>query len=296
MNDQGQRLQIFLCHAHEDKTIVRELCRWLKEDGHQPWLDEEDLLPGQNWLLAIQDAIRASHVFLVCLTPNSVQKTGAVQREIKLAIDAATERPEEDIYVIPCRLAECDVPRGLRHWQWVDLFDDQGRERLNRSLEKRSVELALQASPAQADESSEQADAGGKTGDGLSEAFEWIMHVSGTTARNGVEAIHEGYEIRKGRTTTEDLVEWLIEAMEERYKSLDGAEGPEGDDIVAERLKIIGMATDFAAASFSKALRSIREFMTFESDSSARERYVLDRLDQILIEWQDYGLDRHGGS
>ena len=44
-------LRVFLCHGQEDKATVRELSRMLKDDGFQPWLDEEDLLPGHagNW-------------------------------------------------------------------------------------------------------------------------------------------------------------------------------------------------------------------------------------------------------
>ena len=46
--------QIFLCHASEDKAQVRKVYQCLKRiDGFEPWLDEEDLLPGQDWGLVI---------------------------------------------------------------------------------------------------------------------------------------------------------------------------------------------------------------------------------------------------
>jgi TIR domain len=41
--------QIFLAHAKEDKKYVRDLYAKLKGLGFSPWLDEKDLLPGQNW-------------------------------------------------------------------------------------------------------------------------------------------------------------------------------------------------------------------------------------------------------
>jgi hypothetical protein len=40
--------KIFLCHANEDKPKVREVYRRLKAEGFEPWLDEEDLLPGRT--------------------------------------------------------------------------------------------------------------------------------------------------------------------------------------------------------------------------------------------------------
>src|SRR5258706_14627645 len=42
-------LNLFLCHSSRDKAAVRALYRRLKDDGFDPWLDEEKLLPGQDW-------------------------------------------------------------------------------------------------------------------------------------------------------------------------------------------------------------------------------------------------------
>ena len=41
---------IFLCHASEDKAQVREVYHRLRAiDRFEPWLDKEELLPGQDW-------------------------------------------------------------------------------------------------------------------------------------------------------------------------------------------------------------------------------------------------------
>lgn len=44
-----RHLRAFLCHAREDKPAVRALYQRLSRDGIEPWLDEEDLLPGMDW-------------------------------------------------------------------------------------------------------------------------------------------------------------------------------------------------------------------------------------------------------
>jgi hypothetical protein len=50
--------RIFLCHASEDKAQVREVYHLLRAiDGFEPWLDEEDLLPGQQWKREIPHSI-----------------------------------------------------------------------------------------------------------------------------------------------------------------------------------------------------------------------------------------------
>ncbi|MCP4658931.1 MAG: TIR domain-containing protein, partial [bacterium] len=52
-NGQPELLRVFLCHATEDKPAVRALYQRLKNAGVSAWLDEEDLLPGQDWRLEI---------------------------------------------------------------------------------------------------------------------------------------------------------------------------------------------------------------------------------------------------
>jgi TIR domain len=128
------RSRIFLCHSSSDKDAVRDLYRRLRQEGLWPWLDEEDILPGQNWDAEIRRAISTSRQVLVCLSRSSVNKRGYVQKEIKQALDVADEQPEDSIFLIPVRFEPCEVPPRLRTWQWVDLFAANGYQRLLLSL------------------------------------------------------------------------------------------------------------------------------------------------------------------
>lgn len=130
-------LRVFLCHASGDKPRVRNLHRRLLNDGYQPWLDEIDLLPGQDWQIEIPNAVRESHVVLVCLSQKSVTKEGYVQKEIKFALDVADEKPEGVIFIIPTRFEKCDSPRRLAHLHRVDLFQETGYQKLAAALENR---------------------------------------------------------------------------------------------------------------------------------------------------------------
>ena len=136
-----QPLRVFLCHASADKPAVRKLHRYLKQRGITPWLDELDLLPGQKWEIEIPKALHSSDVILVCLSKNSVTKEGYVQKEITFALDKASEKLEETIFIIPTKLEECEVPQRLRDYQWVDLFRNDGYKRLMQSLKKRAIDL-----------------------------------------------------------------------------------------------------------------------------------------------------------
>jgi class 3 adenylate cyclase len=127
-------ISVFLCHSSGDKPAVRSLYSRLRSDGISPWLDEEDLRPGDNWRTAISNAVRNSDIVLVCLSRASIAKTGFVQKEITFALDRAEEQPEGRIYIIPVRLEPCAVPERLTQWQWVDLFSDRGYDKLLTSL------------------------------------------------------------------------------------------------------------------------------------------------------------------
>jgi hypothetical protein len=149
MTASQQPLKVFLCHASQDKPKVRELYRYLKEQGIQPWFDEEDLIPGQNWHLEITKALAASDAIMICLTKNSVDKEGYVQREIKFALDRALEMPEGRIFLIPVRFELCEVPYSLSPYQWVDLFDPKGYSKITKALQLRAsqVNRSMDVSP-----------------------------------------------------------------------------------------------------------------------------------------------------
>jgi len=139
-----RQLRVFLCHASQDKPAVWKLHRYLTQNGISPWLDQADLLPGQNWEVEIPKALFASDVILVCLSKNSVNKEGYVQKEIVFALDKAMEKPEETIFVIPVKLEECEVPKRLSKYQWVNFFDSNDSKRLMGSLRIRASELQIE--------------------------------------------------------------------------------------------------------------------------------------------------------
>ncbi len=131
-------LSVFLCHSSNDKPQVRELYKQLKSDQFDPWLDEEKLLPGQDWKQEISKAVRKADVVIVCLSRGSISKAGYVQKEITYALDIADEQPEGTIFLIPLKLEECEVPERLSRWHWVNFFEKSGYKRLLDALHMRA--------------------------------------------------------------------------------------------------------------------------------------------------------------
>ncbi len=135
-------IQIFLAHASEDKPAVLALYDRLKQAGYKPWLDKKDLIPGQIWRDEIPKAIKASQIFLACLSAKSANKQGYIQRELRIALDTLGEMLPGTIFFIPMRLEECEIPDlrlaevslNLQDIHRLDYWEEDGFEQLERAI------------------------------------------------------------------------------------------------------------------------------------------------------------------
>jgi hypothetical protein len=126
-------MKVSICHASQDKQATRDLRERLLGAGHDVWFDG-DLLPGQDWEREIRAAVRDSDAVVVLLSRHSVNKTGFVQREIRFVLDAADERPDGSIFLIPVRLDDAPVPERLGRLHSLDTQDKEWFDRLLAAL------------------------------------------------------------------------------------------------------------------------------------------------------------------
>lgn len=121
----SNRIRVFLAYAQEDRRIVQMLYDELQNAGFEPWMDAAKLLPGQNWPRAIQRAIEVADFVLINFSHRSVEKRGHFQAELRYALDLAKRVPLEDIFLVPVRLSDCEIPREIsERTQYIDLFPD----------------------------------------------------------------------------------------------------------------------------------------------------------------------------
>ncbi|TRT91729.1 MAG: TIR domain-containing protein, partial [Microcystis aeruginosa Ma_OC_LR_19540900_S633] len=114
----------------------------LKQAGYKPWLDKKDLIPGQIWRDEIPKAIKASQIFLACLSAKSANKQGYIQRELRIALDTLGEMLPGTIFFIPMRLEECEIPDlrlaevslNLQDIHRLDYWQEDGFEQLERAI------------------------------------------------------------------------------------------------------------------------------------------------------------------
>ena len=119
MNDS---VRIFICADEDDLASSKKLYDDLKQHGVSPWLEQENLVPGAHIENSVKKAIQESDFFLALLSSRSVSKRGFVQKKLKNGMRAFEEFPEAEIFIIPVRIDECDLPEALRPLTHVDLF------------------------------------------------------------------------------------------------------------------------------------------------------------------------------
>lgn len=162
MPSEKRQLTVSLCYATADRDVVRELHSHLTNDGVNVWLKDKDLLPGTIWKTKIETTLRRSDVVLICLS-KQFNQNGPHQQELKSVLNAALEKPEDKIFIIPAQLDDGVIPQSLSHLSSVSLFksgqfdsDEYGKllralrscaEDIDAVLEKPSVSSAFPTTP-----------------------------------------------------------------------------------------------------------------------------------------------------
>ncbi|MDC0743719.1 toll/interleukin-1 receptor domain-containing protein [Polyangium mundeleinium] len=129
--------KVFLSHAHVDKPAVRRIVDALREAGHEPWIDEQEILVGESIPGAIERGLETTDFVLVCLSRAAIA-SGWVRSEL----DGSVMKPfrSKMTRVLPIRLEDVAPPTIIAHAKYVDLFPDddafqRGMEALLRSIE-----------------------------------------------------------------------------------------------------------------------------------------------------------------
>jgi hypothetical protein len=123
---------VFLSHNSADKPVVEELARRLVKAGFQPWLDTWNLIPGEPWQEAIEEALDSCATCAVFIGPSG---TGPWQNEeMRASIDRRVKDPERTYRVIPVLLPGAErgerskLPDFLVRATWVEFrrsLDDE---------------------------------------------------------------------------------------------------------------------------------------------------------------------------
>jgi len=110
---------VFLCHNSADKPEVKKIAAELRKRGVRPWLDVDELRPGQAWQLALEEQIGNIKAAAVCVGSHGM---GLWQEQEVLAFvnEFVTRKCPVIPVLLPTAPAEPKLPIFLRQLTWVD--------------------------------------------------------------------------------------------------------------------------------------------------------------------------------
>ena len=127
---------VFFSYAHEDKSQIDGVYLAVRAAGVPAWMDEppgpcrtHGIPPGADWELFVRSRLTSAAVIVAFLSRASTTKSGYVQKELRLALEAVSKRPIGSNTLIPVLLEPCDVPRvtvdtvSLHQLQWYRLYE-----------------------------------------------------------------------------------------------------------------------------------------------------------------------------
>lgn len=113
---------VFLSHNSRDKPTVELLASQLESNGINLWLDKWNLIPGEPWQEALEDALDICQTYAIFVGPSGISPWE--NEEMRSALE--TRANDKSRRVIPVLLpgvpdlVHKQIPRFLRRLTWVD--------------------------------------------------------------------------------------------------------------------------------------------------------------------------------
>jgi len=138
--------QVFISYCSQesvsntsDKRTAEMICSELESRNIRCWIAPRDILPGEEWLNSIFDAVEVSKIIVVVFSANT-EGSDWVKDEIKFALD-------KKIKIIPFRIENVEPKGALRilkvRCQLMDAFTPPLEKHLNRLVEVVGQHLGL---------------------------------------------------------------------------------------------------------------------------------------------------------
>ncbi len=111
---------VFISFASKDRKVAMTLCQSLERRGVKCWISARDILAGENFQVAIVQAIRNARILLLVFTANS-NNSEEMTKELALA-------SQQKMIVIPLRVEDVTPSDAFTYEfatrQWIDAFAD----------------------------------------------------------------------------------------------------------------------------------------------------------------------------
>jgi len=110
-------MKIFLSHTKDDIKNVRRISDILKSHGHEPWLDEKEIILGSSVVDGINKGLEEAEIVIVFLSKKSIESTW-VRKEWQITFFDHVNKG--DVIIIPLLLDDCKIPQLLKDKKYAD--------------------------------------------------------------------------------------------------------------------------------------------------------------------------------
>ena len=111
-------MKVYISHAHTDDSFVSKVEAGLEKVGLEVWNANREVLPGDNWVDKIAQALKESEAMVVLVTPDAL-RSNWVRWEIEYALGERGYRKR--LIPVLVRKPEGDIPWILRRLPMIDM-------------------------------------------------------------------------------------------------------------------------------------------------------------------------------
>src|SRR5215469_9023957 len=111
LNGQQSGYDVFISHSAKDREFATRFAEDLDKAGLRVWLDLWHIKPGDSFVGAIEQAMKASRFLLIVMSPDYFQSAWTNQ---EWQYTLAQELAGSGIRLIPILLRDCEIPAILR--------------------------------------------------------------------------------------------------------------------------------------------------------------------------------------
>ncbi|MCR4598236.1 MAG: TIR domain-containing protein [Acetatifactor sp.] len=112
----SSELDVFISYSTKNKSVADAIVSNFENNGIRCWYAPRDIMPGQEWVSSIKDALKAAKVFVLIFTAES-NLSRQVMNEVALAFNAG-------MTIVPFRLTEEMMNDELEYYltrvHWLD--------------------------------------------------------------------------------------------------------------------------------------------------------------------------------
>lgn len=110
-------MRLFISYGHKESEICKRIYQALKERGHQPWFDEDQIRFGHDWRERLANGIETSNSVVACLSQYSTREKGVCLDELAISVGVKGGN------IVSILLDDVNPPSAVSHRQWLDMRD-----------------------------------------------------------------------------------------------------------------------------------------------------------------------------